>query len=98
MLLASPEKSFSADKVCRELRSNVHSASNQLSQLAHKGLLKTTEGDLYQYGPSSEELDRRVKTLYEFYKEMPVAVVTAIYEKPKDRLKDFSDAFKLKKD
>jgi hypothetical protein len=98
MLHQQPEKLFSAEAVCKELRSNVHSSSNQLAQLASRGLLKINDNKLYQYGPSSEELNQKVQKLFEIYKEMPVAVVTSIYEKPKDRLKDFSDAFKIKKD
>lgn len=97
MLLSRPEKKFSAEEVSRELRSNTHSATNQLEQLTSKGLLKQ-ENALFQYSPSSEEIDLKVKELYDVYKKMPVAVVTAIYEKPQDKLKDFSNAFKLKKD
>lgn len=98
MLLSHPEKSFSAEEVSRELRSNVHSATNQLLQLTERDLLKAHEKNLFQYAPSSKELDEKAKELYEVYKKMPVAVVTAIYEKPQDKLKNFSDAFRIKKD
>lgn len=98
MLLTNPEKKFSAEEVSRELRSNVHSAENQLEQLTNKGLLRKQEPRHYQYAPSSDEKDQKVKELHDIYRKMPVAVVTCIYEKPQDKLKDFSDAFKLKKD
>lgn len=97
MLYSRRERSFTPENVCKELRSNVHSASNQLSLLAQRGLLKVNNRD-YQYAPSSPELDLQVQRLLEIYKEMPVAVVTCIYEKPQDKLKDLSDAFRLKKD
>jgi predicted transcriptional regulator len=98
MLLSYPEKKFSAADVSRELRSNTHSATNQLNHLSQKGLLKSHDNNCFQYAPLTPEMDEKVKQLYDVYKEMPVAVVTWIYEKPQNKLKDFSDAFKLKKD
>jgi predicted transcriptional regulator len=98
MLLNHPARTFTAEEVSKELRSNNHSASNQLRKLCDLKLLKNTNDKFFQYGPSTPELDQKVKELYEVYTQMPVAVITSIYDKPQDKLKDFADAFKLKKD
>lgn len=98
MLYNNKNREFTAENVSREMRSNSHSASNQLLQLKHKGLLATTDEKSYKYWPATPELDEKVKSLAALYNEMPVAIVTCIYEKPTDRLKGFSDAFKFKKD
>lgn len=98
MLFNNKDREFTAEYVSKEMRSNHHSATNQLSQLAHRGLLASTDAKTYKYWPATPELDEKVKTLASLYNEMPVAVVTCIYEKPTDKLKDFSDAFKFKKD
>lgn len=98
MLFKNPSRHFSAIEVSHEQRSNQHSASNQLEQLTKHGLLKVNDAKMYQYAPGDDELHQKVEKLYELYKEMPVAVITCIYDKPKDKLKDLSDAFKLKKD
>ena len=98
MLFNNKHREYSAENVSKELRSNDHSASNQLSKLADKGLFKVNDQKKYQYSPASSELHEKVSRLVNIYQEMPVAVVTCIYEKPKDALKDFSNAFKFKKD
>lgn len=83
--------------ISKELRSNDRSAESQLLHLSEKGLLEKNEKE-YQYKPASEELHQKVKLTYEQYKERPVSVIAGIFEKPQDKLKNFSDAFKLKKD
>lgn len=98
MLFNNRDREFSAENVSRELRSNNHSASNQLLQLKQKGLLASLDDKAFKYWPATPELDEKVKHLASIYEQMPVAVVTCIYEKPKDTLKSFSDAFKFKKD
>ena len=98
MLFNNRDRDFTADSVSKEMRSNLHSATNQLTQLANKGLLASTDAKTFKYWPATPELDEKVKSLAILYNQMPVAVVTCIYEKPTDKLKDFSDAFKFKKD
>lgn len=98
MLFNNRDREFTAENVSKEMRSNAHSAGNQLSQLKHKGLLSSTDEKTFKYWPATPELDEKVKSVAALYNEMPVAVVTCIYEKPTDKLKDFSDAFKFKKD
>lgn len=98
MLLNNRDRSFTPEQVCKELRSNLHSAENQLKQLSQRGLFAMKEDKHYQYSPATAEVDKKISRLKSLYEEMPVAIVTCIYEKPQDRLKDLSDAFKLKKD
>ncbi len=97
MLYKTPEKKWDVESIRKEMRSSLSSASQQLTSLTEKGLLRC-EGNNYSYGPSSAELDNKVKKLHQLYHEMPVAVVTCIYERPTEKLKNFSDAFKIKKD
>lgn len=98
MLFNNKNREWTAESVSKEMRSNSHSAANQLDQLFAKGFLTVSATKQYQYKPTSPELDEKVSRLSQVYKEMPVAVVTCIYEKPTDKLKGFSDAFKFKKD
>ena len=98
MLFNNKDREYSAKEIAKEMRSNEHSAQNQLSELTSNGLLAAVDDHKYKYWPVSPDLDEKVKKLAELYNEMPVAVVTTIYEKPRDILKDFSDAFKFKKD
>ncbi len=97
MLYQNPEKQWDIESIRKEMRSSLSSASQQLTSLTEKGLLRC-EGNYYSYSPSSAELDNKVKKLHQLYHEMPVAIVTCIYERPAEKLKNFSDAFKIKKD
>lgn len=97
MLFNNRSREWNAEGVSKEMRSNTHSAANQLEQLFVKGFLTVSSSKFYQYKPT-QDLDEKVSRLAEVYKEMPVAVVTCIYEKPSDKLKGFANAFKFKKD
>lgn len=98
MLANNSTSEWNAASVAKELRCNESSAENYLSLLAQKNLLLSRETKFYQYKPGTEELNSKVQQLKDLYKEMPVAVVTCIFEKPQDKLKDLSNAFRLKKD
>lgn len=98
MLFNNKDREWTAKEIAKVMRSNDHSAQNQLNQLASKGLVAALEDQKFKYWPATPDLDDKVKKLSEIYNQMPVAVVTCIYEKPKDILKGFSDAFKFKKD
>lgn len=97
ILFSHPDKSFTADAISKELRTNERSAEVQLLHLSEKGLLSKNEKN-YQYKPNTEELHEKVKLTYDLYKERPVSVIAGIFEKPQDKLRNFSDAFRLKKD
>lgn len=97
ILFSHPDKQFTADGISKDLRTNERSTEVQLQHLSEKGLLHKSE-NIYQYHPATEELHQKVKLTYQLYKERPVAVIAGIFEKPQENLKNFSDAFKLKKD
>lgn len=98
MLFNNKDREYTAAEVAKLMRSNDHSAHNQLNQLASKGLLAEVQEHKFKYWPATPDLDDKVKKISDLYTHMPVAVVTCIYEKPKDILKGFADAFKFKKD
>lgn len=98
MLYTHHDTLFNAQAISKELRTNTRSAEAQLKHLAEKGLLSVDEKQCYQYKPISEELHKRVISVYDIYKVKPVAVVACIFDKPTEKLKDLSNAFKLKKD
>jgi hypothetical protein len=52
----------------------------------------------YVYRPESAELARLVDKLAEMYRERRVAVITAVYTKPIDKIRSFADAFRLRKE
>jgi hypothetical protein len=80
-----------------ELRSNETLTRQQIIKLTESGFLRKISENEYIYN-ASPELDAKVELLCRTYKEMSVAVIGFIYEKPTDKLKALADAFKIKKD
>jgi hypothetical protein len=82
--------------VARRLYISDQEASDTLSQLAAHGLL-ATEADRYRFAPQTQELLDRVDVLAERYKRQLIPITNLIHAKPR-RIRQFADAFKLKKD
>ena len=70
-----------------------------LEELQAGGLIsRTSEADLtYRYTPPSTEANRSVHALSETYARRKVAVVSHIFSRPRDDLRAFSDAFRLRR-
>lgn len=94
------EKEWSADSISRELRSNPSSVTKRLTDLRARGLVSVKEESppLYYYHPETEALDSAIQGLAEAYAERQARVIDLIFSKPIDTLRDFSDAFKLKRE
>lgn len=98
VFLNNPEKKFKPQQMALELRSHETAMSQQMEKLFNSGFLAKNAESEYFYSPKNEELAKQVEDLRTAYKEMSVAVIAFIYEKPTDKLKGFADAFRLKKD
>ena len=90
-------RSWSPAAMSQELRSHETIIRQQMDKLVSSGFLKKNADDNYLYSPN-EALASQVENLNKTYREMSVAVIAFIYEKPTDKLKGFADAFKIKKD
>ncbi|MCC6808050.1 MAG: hypothetical protein IT381_11550 [Deltaproteobacteria bacterium] len=98
LLLRSNEtKHWTPQKVAIELRSQVESTKGRLEQLRTSGLVRG-EPDGYVYQPDSEEKRALVTALAEAYRQRRVSLITLIFERPRDSLREFADAFKIRKD
>jgi predicted transcriptional regulator of viral defense system len=97
LFLENQNSSWTAESVYKELRSNLTSAGIQLAHLHRCGFIYRLENGSYVFNQKST-LAPAVKKLHEVYQEKPVAVISYIYERPQNKLKEFADAFKIKKD
>ncbi len=70
-------------------------AFESLEHLADHGLL-AREAASYRFHPSRPEMSRTVDLLAEYYRRHLVSVTNLIHAKPR-RIRQFADAFKLKK-
>lgn len=89
------ERSWLPEEASAELRSNPSWIQTQLEQLARRGLLER-DGQAFIYR-APPDLDRTIFELSDAYKQYPVAVISAIYA-PDPDLKQFADAFRLRRD
>jgi hypothetical protein len=50
-----------------------------------------------RHGPHTAELSDQVNRLLHFYRERPVSMIKMIYDQAKSPLRNFADAFRLRK-
>ena len=91
------ERGWRSDQLVRELRGSEVVVSEALAGLRAAGLTAETASKTFKYGPSpGDELDQQVNALAEIYATRPMAVIKAITGSPNEKLRIFSDAFKLR--
>ncbi len=94
-LRRDPGRGWRSDDLVRELRGSETIINETVAQLQSAGLV-TLEDDVYKYQPASSDIDRMVGQVDDLYKEKPISVMKAIMTAPNDKLRVFSEAFKLK--
>jgi hypothetical protein len=88
-------RAWTPDAVAAELRMAAPGMRSQLEALRDRGLATAgPEGYRYHAGGA---LAGAVDELAAVYTQYPVAVITAIYSKPAPELKNFADAFRLRR-
>jgi len=100
LISRNPQEAFSAEAVGKKLGIRPDWAEADLGVLASRGLLEAS-GEaprVYRYAPRTEELRAAIGGLDLAYQQRRVSVINLIFAKPIDRLRDFADAFRLRKD
>jgi hypothetical protein len=96
LLKRDPGRSWDADSLIRELRSSPVVIDEALTRLQGAGLVMQDGTKRYRYQAAAPRLDQLVSELERAYAAMPMTVIKAIVAAPTDKLRAFSDAFKLK--
>jgi hypothetical protein len=79
-----------------ELRASTVVVQDALAGLIGAGLIAEDEAGIFCYRPVSETLDSFVAETQTLYAAKPLAVINAIAAAPNEKLRIFSDAFRLK--
>ena len=90
-------RAWTPDELIRELRSNRNIVTEALAAFVQGGVVREEESG-FRYGPATGEFDRVVEELAIEYAERPTAVVNAIVEAQSNKLQDFANAFRIKRD
>lgn len=97
LLLFRAGGSWSPSTVARELRIDEDQAAGILARLCRRGLLRAESGS-YRFHPRDPATGEAVETLAPLYPAYRVAIVALIYARPTGPIRDFSDAFRLRKE
>jgi hypothetical protein len=96
LLRGEPDTVWHVQSTAKRLYIGEREAAETLTHLAALNLV-AREGDGYKFGPQSEELLRMTGLLAEHYKHHLIPITNLIHAKLR-RIRQFAEAFKLKKE
>jgi hypothetical protein len=96
-LRANAGRDWSAGEVAAELRIAEESAAGRMVTLVGAALVGD-EGGRFRYGPKSAALDRTAIELARIYPERRFTIIEIIFSKPNEKIRSFSDAFRIRRD
>lgn len=95
VLLNTERRGWIPFDVGRHLRIHADQAETLLAQLHASGLL-LQEGAAYIWSPRSPDLGEVADRFCALYPTYRVAIISLIFSKPVESIRDFSDAFRLR--
>jgi hypothetical protein len=100
LLRSDPREEWSLEALAKRLYIAESETTQVLSRLCSEGLVVTimSEPLRYRYEPSSTEIRQMADRLADVYSKHLVPVTNLIHTKPKTRVQEFADAFRLRKD
>jgi hypothetical protein len=98
LLWGTPQKVWSVQDVFRVIQSSETSVADHLARFLKEGFVVLNGEGRFRYHPTRPEMDHCVAELVKAYQERRVAVVEMIYQRRPETLRDFANAFKLRKD
>ena len=100
LLIQSDERWWDAEGAARELLVPLRAARMGLDRLASHNLLdiRITGNVRYQFRPGTEDLRLSAIACAEAYRANPLAVTTLVSGAARRGIRDFADAFRIRKD
>ena len=91
---------WTTDAIAKRIYVSEEQARSALVRLHSEGLLGVKPGtpNRYHYNPSSEHIETLANQLAETYAKQLVPVTNLIHSKPRTKIQQFADAFRLRKD
>ena len=99
LLHRSPDTFWSAEAVAAQIGARVDIVGQKLQQLTAAGLLARAKDSVaYRYAPAAAPRCEEVDLLLKAFANRRVDVVNTVYSTNLERLRAFSNAFRLKKE
>lgn len=98
LLLCQEVVWWNAVAVARELRIDRDQAAGILDRLSRTGLLGRGDDGTFRYEPRRPKIAEAVAQLVQLYPAYRVAIVSEIYARPSGPIRDFSEAFRMRRE
>jgi DNA-binding HxlR family transcriptional regulator len=100
LLAGEPGREWNLDSLAGIIQIQPQALTLHLAALESRGLITASHGPTasYRYGPRTPELENLVGRLLQFYNERPVTMIKMIYARANAALKNFADAFRVRKE
>jgi hypothetical protein len=98
LLRANPQQKWNIPSVAKRLYITEQETAPLLANLCEQGLVVLNKPDEYTYQPASADLTQMVDSLAEIYAKHLVPVTNLIHSKPRTRMQEFADAFRIRKE
>lgn len=100
LLRSDPQAEWTVEDAAKRLYINSEQATEILARLSANGFLIASASDVpvYKYLPHSAELAQMTDRTAEVYAKYLIPMTNLIHSKPKPRVQQFADAFRLRKD
>jgi hypothetical protein len=98
LLVENPDKTWRESEVFKRIQSSADSVRRNLEYFATGLFLSGNQQNGYGFAPINAELKHLAIELVKTYREKRVTVVESIYRGPTDPIRDFADAFRIRKD
>jgi hypothetical protein len=100
LLRMNAGQAWCVDDVAQRLYISEKDAAPLLMALGSSGLVVAEEREpiCFRYAPETQPLEEMVTRVAEVYSKHLVPVTNLVHAKPRTRIQEFADAFKLKRD
>ena len=100
LIRSKPDALWSCEAVANRLYIDQKQTAELLARLDADGFVTSAseEDTVYRYQPTTAHLQEMVDSLAEFYGKHLVPITNLIHSKPKNRVQEFADAFRLRRD
>jgi hypothetical protein len=96
LLRNNPEQDWTAERAAQRLYIPIDKAATALGSLAESGFLVSGEQG-YRFSCQTSDLEEMVSRLAQTYREKLIPVTNMIHSKP-NRIREFANAFRLRRD
>ena len=99
VIAEDPAREWRASELAAEIQAEPSAAAAHVTALAGRGLViaSSKDGEAARHGTATPELGGRLAAVLAAYRERPVTMIKLVYARANERLRAFSDAFRLRK-